>query len=563
MVKALKYIWHQLNRSIFVGDRLQSNIKAISYVGLAISFCSMITTVMNLLQGTYFMAATTAIFCIIGIIAYITCHFYGMRLPSAYGILFACIVLMTYYSVSGANEGFAILWTMIVPAAVMFLGSVKLGIGLSLYYLCLFAVLFYTPLRSHFVGRYTVTFMNRYPIVYLCAILINSTAMIRYHISVLRDMEYQDKLASEVQRLTAMEVQRRIQMEQMSLQMIETLANAIDAKDKYTNGHSRRVSEYAVLLARKLGWSEERIQALKYEASLHDVGKIGIPDAVLNKDSRLTNTEYKIIQFHAFLGGEILSGADTIPGAKDVAKYHHERIDGKGYPEGLKGTQIPEDARIVCIADSFDAMSSDRVYRKALPRQVILQELKKGRGTQFDAHFLDVFLQMYENGELDPGANREQAEPSPAISPREMHALEEAFDRNFDLTGQTVQGKQLPEQAYEYLQNLYQGTHLQCSIVLISMNPTDSSQDTPDHYEKAALLLETAINQTGAKNQMWHRCSKTQYLLVTQESEPIDLLMQSIYVNFYKLTDGSAYEFSYQVISSHRHSQEPSNQRSK
>lgn len=400
MINKLKNVYRQLNRSIFVGEKLRSNINALSYVGLAISFCTLITTSMNIIQGSYFMAVTTAFFCAVGIFTFITCHYFKKRTAAIYAILFACILLMTYYAISGENEGFAILWTMIVPSAVMFLVSIKHGIILSLYYWCLFVVLFYTPLRSYVASQYTETFMNRYPVLYMCAIMINSTAMIRYHISVLNDMQYNDKLTNEVQRLTAIEIERRKQIENMSVQMIETLANAIDAKDKYTNGHSYRVSEYAVLLAKKLGWSEEQIKFLRYEAILHDVGKIGVPDVILNKDSKLTDTEYEIIQSHTCLGGEILSKADTVPNASDVAKYHHERVDGKGYPEGLAGEKIPVNARIVCIADAFDAMNSDRVYRKALPKETIIHELKKGSGTQFDAEFLDVFLKMYENGEL-------------------------------------------------------------------------------------------------------------------------------------------------------------------
>ena len=133
MKESLKKTYHQLNQSIFIGDKLQSNIKAISYVGLAISFCTVITTIMNLLQGSYFMAATTAVFCGVGILTYISCHFYNNRTPAIYAIILSCMVLMTYYAVTGENEGFAILWTMIVPSAVMFLGGVKLGISLSLY----------------------------------------------------------------------------------------------------------------------------------------------------------------------------------------------------------------------------------------------------------------------------------------------------------------------------------------------------------------------------------------------------------------------------------------------
>ena len=155
MIHKLKNIYRQLNRSIFVGERLQSNINALSYVGLAIAFCTLITTAMNVIQGSYFMAVTTAIFCASGIFAFICCRYFKKRTAAIYAVLFACILLMTYYAISGENEGFAILWTMIVPSAVMFLASVKHGIILSLYYWCLFVVLFYTPLRSHVASQYT------------------------------------------------------------------------------------------------------------------------------------------------------------------------------------------------------------------------------------------------------------------------------------------------------------------------------------------------------------------------------------------------------------------------
>lgn len=549
MRESLEKIYHQLNQSIFIGDKLQSNIKAISYVGLAISFCTVITTIMNLLQGSYFMAATTAVFCGVGILTYISCHFYNNRTPAIYAIILSCMVLMTYYAVTGENEGFAILWTMIVPSAVMFLGGVKLGISLSLYYWCLFVVLFYTPFRSCVAGQYTETFMNRYPVIYMCAIMINSAAMIRYHISVLNDMEYNERLTNEVQRLTAIEIERRQQMERMSLQMIETLANAIDAKDKYTNGHSYRVSEYAVLLAKKLGWDEERVKSLRYEALLHDVGKIGVPDSVLNKNSKLSETELKVIQFHTFLGGEILSEANTIPGAQDVAQYHHERVDGKGYPEGLKGKQIPENARIVCIADSFDAMNSDRVYRKALPKEIILQELKRGRGTQFDAAYLDVFLRMYENGELNIETNSIVEEKEPSIAPEDIYKIVEQFDCNFDCTSEVEFDGEIASQAYEFIQNFYHGIHAKCTFVIIKIQPNYPSNMDGDYYEKAIEIMGEAIKRTISKNQVWMRCSKSQImLLLTEDVEQIDRIVQNIYVNFYKLTDGTAFDLSYEVV---------------
>ena len=165
-------------------------------------------------------------------------------------------------------------------------------------------------------------------------------------------------------------------------------------RDKYTNGHSFRVSEYAVALARELGWSEAEIKEFEREALLHDIGKIGVPDAVLNKPGRLTNEEFAVIKSHTTIGRGILEGLDGMNEAAKVAAYHHERYDGRGYPEGLKGDKIPKHARVISIADAYDAMHSDRIYRKALSNEVIREELKKGSGVQFNPNFLPAFLNI-------------------------------------------------------------------------------------------------------------------------------------------------------------------------
>lgn len=189
-------------------------------------------------------------------------------------------------------------------------------------------------------------------------------------------------------------------LEMMSLQTVRALANAIDAKDSYTIGHSARVAEYAALLATELGWSPEQVENLRFKALLHDVGKIGVPDSILNKPTRLTDMEYDVIKTHSGIGGDILSTVTVIPGADQVARYHHERYDGKGYPDGLAGEDIPFEARIVGIADAYDAMSSDRCYRKALTAQEIRQQLVQGRGTQFDPEMLEAFLHMFDENRL-------------------------------------------------------------------------------------------------------------------------------------------------------------------
>ena len=190
------------------------------------------------------------------------------------------------------------------------------------------------------------------------------------------------------------------QIEQISFETIATIASMIEAKDSYTKGHSIRVSEYSARLAKKLGWDEDKIRNLKYIALLHDIGKVGIPDSVLNKPGKLTEIEYGIIKSHTTIGGDILRDIETIPDVALGAKYHHERYDGKGYPEGLGGDEIPEVAKIICICDAYDAMSSKRVYRDKLPVEVIIKQFEEGKGTQFDAYYTDVFIELIKDGEL-------------------------------------------------------------------------------------------------------------------------------------------------------------------
>ncbi|MBQ9700762.1 MAG: diguanylate cyclase [Lachnospiraceae bacterium] len=198
------------------------------------------------------------------------------------------------------------------------------------------------------------------------------------------------------------------QVEQLSFEIISTIASMIEAKDSYTKGHSVRVAEYSALLAGKLGWKEEDIQNLRYIALLHDIGKVGIPDNVLNKPTKLTEEEFSIIKSHTTIGGDILKDIESIMYVDSGAKYHHERYDGRGYPCGLVGEHIPLVARVICIADAYDAMSSKRVYRDSLPPDVIRNELAGGRGTQFDPLMLDAFLQLLDAGELKVNTQPEE-----------------------------------------------------------------------------------------------------------------------------------------------------------
>ncbi|MCR5688145.1 MAG: HD-GYP domain-containing protein [Lachnospiraceae bacterium] len=182
-------------------------------------------------------------------------------------------------------------------------------------------------------------------------------------------------------------------------QTATALVNAIDAKDEYSRGHSLRVAEYSERIARKLGKSSDECYKIYYAALLHDVGKIGIDDSIINKKGRLTPEEYEAIKQHTVIGNQILSWINEYPYLSIGAHYHHERYDGKGYPSQLKGEDIPEIARIISVADAYDAMTSNRSYRKSIPQQLVREEIIKGAGTQFDPAFATVMQELID---LDP-----------------------------------------------------------------------------------------------------------------------------------------------------------------
>jgi energy-coupling factor transport system substrate-specific component len=206
---------------------------------------------------------------------------------------------------------------------------------------------------------------------------------------------------------TWMIVQRQLNQQQIKLNManetVMAIANAVDAKDVRTNQHSLRVAEYSVLIAQEMKcykwWQRTRfLSNLRKTAQMHDIGKIGIPDSVLNKVGRLTDEEYAQMKSHVIRGAEILKDFTLVENVVDGTKYHHERYDGKGYPNGLKGEEIPLSARIIAVADTFDAMTSNRVYRNHMDTDYVMEEMKRGRGTQFDPDVLDAFLRLIESG---------------------------------------------------------------------------------------------------------------------------------------------------------------------
>lgn len=187
----------------------------------------------------------------------------------------------------------------------------------------------------------------------------------------------------------------------MGNETILSIARTVDAKDSNTSEHSFRVSQYSVAIAKRYGFDEERCENIRQMALLHDIGKIGIPDAILNKPAKLDDEEYEIMKSHVVRGGEILKDFTLIENVNVGALYHHERYDGKGYCAGLKGEEIPIEARIIGIADAFDAMTANRVYRKQLDLEYVIEELKRCRGSQFDPNLTDIMLTLIDEGIID------------------------------------------------------------------------------------------------------------------------------------------------------------------
>lgn len=246
---------------------------------------------------------------------------------------------------------------------------------------------------SDVLKTYTILITKEYrffehPITIAILILIGILSLVAIMFGFFRSRE--KKLNKEKQRMTV-----------LFDQIVESFSKVIDAKDGYTNGHSKRVAIYTREIAKAMDFSDEDAEVAYGVGLLHDVGKIAIPDAILNKPSGLTNDEYNSMKMHTEVGAEILKGITIIPDIVIGAKYHHERYDGGGYGVGLKGEDIPLIARIICVADSFDAMYSSRVYRKKLQLEDVIKELRRNEGTQFDPYICEIFIDLIEKGVLN------------------------------------------------------------------------------------------------------------------------------------------------------------------
>ena len=275
-------------------------------------------------------------------------------------------------------------------------GGSYAGVSIAFLYLCTYVFMpFVRPLDCLFVNVVTLAAtvipalsvgneaynLPNHLIIALCLI----SACYVYRMVILKMTRSAISLRRERQRYKA-----------LTRQSLETVARAIDARDPYLKGHSHRVALFARELGKRMGLREEEQEELYFVGLLHDIGKIGTPDGILQKVDRLNDTEYDTMRKHTIIGYEIIKGMTDMKPIAEAVLHHHEHFDGTGYPDGLKGDELSLYSRIICVADSYDAMSSARAYRSAMPLEFVLKEFERCRGTQFDPNIVDILLEMQE-----------------------------------------------------------------------------------------------------------------------------------------------------------------------
>ena len=335
MRQKIQEIRQTIGRDIHIGARYEENLRDMSIAAIIMMVLGAVMAFINVFQKQYIIALSPLAMLFTSVISYIFVNKFKRRDISVAATTLI-IILVLSYDVLLADNGFAFLWTLMIPLLISYLFSIREGIVITVYFETLFILAFYTPFRRLMADRYPEIVMSRFPMLYLFHGLFVLYIMYQYHKGILLEIEYTDRLNEEVKRQTEVSESRARRIEQLSLEAIETLAHAIDAKDPYTRGHSSRVSQYSVLIARALDWDEQKVNELRFAALLHDIGKIGVPDSILNNPRRLNEAEYNIIKTHTTMGGDILKNRMTIGMAEDVARYHHERYDGRGYPCGLR-----------------------------------------------------------------------------------------------------------------------------------------------------------------------------------------------------------------------------------
>lgn len=416
---------------------------------------------------------------------------------------------------------------------------------------------------------------TRSTIISYCIILLMTilAAAILTMIAVAPFVRKQEQLAIEIE-------EKAGENEQLFLQIVRSLVDAMDAKDPYTNGHSRRVSQYSELLAESMGWEPEQINRIRYAALLHDIGKIGVPDSILNSPMKLTEVEYGIIKSHTVMGGDILRNGLRDIMVENVARYHHEWYNGKGYPIGLKGEDIPEEARIVAVADAFDVMSSNRIYRNACEPDHIREELIEGRGKQFDPEITDRFISLWDQGVLDHimeshPLKEEESVVGPSMLLREVVEAFISQDRPDDLFIENDTDPTKPDVSrivtdlqksgnysgaleveykqfatlYDYFINLEKRLSQPFTLILVSLDPAPGEPMQTMELKHEMSFMERAIQQSIRNVDILTRYGKQRFLIILIGADSIGakITVDRIFKGYFKMNGSSLYTPSYYI----------------
>ena len=367
---------------------------AIQNVMIIFVIVMMLINIQNFRLGEYFVTALTLVVSGISIFAILALGYSDKIYVICMASVVIFLILSIPISLLGPNRGFALLWYFLMPIVSIVLLGMPFGIPVSGSFGIYITVMFYSPLKGLLIYDYPKYYLFYYPLFYWSFFVIVVVIDIFYKRYQMNQEENEKELEKDV--AIALEDRKKLMID-----AVTAISQMLDEKDGYTQQHSKRVAEYSLMIAKSMNkFSDKDYKIIYRSALLHDIGKIAVPDMILNKPGRLTDEEYNIMRKHTVWGGEILKDLEFLPDADKGAIYHHERIDGKGYPYGIKADELPELVRIISAADSLDAMSSNRCYRKQCDKQYIIDEFKKGAGRQFDNEVAHIVISLIEKGEL-------------------------------------------------------------------------------------------------------------------------------------------------------------------
>lgn len=371
------------------------DIRALQSVMIIFVVVMLLIDIQNFKLGEYLVTSMTLAVSIVCIAAIFALGYSDNIYKICMAAVIAFLILAVPISIFAPNEGFSMLWYFLVPIISIVLLGMPFGIPVSVSFGLYVTIMFYTPLRSLLVYNYSKYYLCYYPLFYWSFCIIVVIMDIFFKLYQMNQEENEKQLERDVAGALA-------DRKKLMIDAVTAISQMLDAKDGYTQQHSERVAEYSLMIAKNIGWNftDKELDAIYRSALLHDIGKIAVPDMILNKPSRLTDEEYNIMKLHTIWGGKILKDLEFLPQADLGAIYHHERVDGRGYPYGVNSDQLPAMVMIISAADSLDAMNSNRCYRKQCDKAYIISEFKKGAGKQFDKRVAKTVIDMIERGEL-------------------------------------------------------------------------------------------------------------------------------------------------------------------